>query len=219
MTNNFPSGIISQDVFNEYAANWLTVVGNNAELNQGFQTDSGKLLSVSFTMEQIQQLVSVVGAHYIMAKFLITSDGLKFTLALYAADAERNRLSSYYGAGNLSQVPGLPGAEVPDVLAEKWLECWSNDQPVTSDMFTSSMPDAPLQGYAFDVNDFLALFYDLPKIDGEILLVHFGLHEYYRGTAEGDKLTQTFGLVLRVSGQQGSSDPFYDMSAPCPPLC
>lgn len=219
MTNNSPSGIISQDIFNEYAATWLSVVANDAELNQSFQVSGSKLLSVSFTMEQIQQLVSVVGAHYIMAKFLVTASGSQFSLALYAADAERQRLSSYYIAGDTTVVPSLPGEEVPDVLANQWLENWSNASPVTREMFASSLEGAPLQGYTFDINDFLALFYDVTDIKGQTLLVHFGLHEYYRTVSGEDKLTQTFGLVLRVKDGDTSTDPFYDMSAPCPPLC
>jgi hypothetical protein len=220
MTNNSPTGIINQETFDEYANNWLTVVGNNAELQQSFQSpDGSKLTSVSFSMEQIQQLVSVVGAHYIMSRFLVASDGSKFTLTLFATDAERNKLSSFYIAGNAPQAPGLPGEEVPDVLAEGWLNNWTNANAVTNDMFTSSVAGAPLKGYTFEINDFLALFYDLPTIKGENLLVHFGLHEYYKSTEEGDKLTQTFGLVLRMSGGESSSDPYYDMSSPCPPIC
>ncbi|GAB3588219.1 hypothetical protein [Hymenobacter daeguensis] len=220
MTNNSPSGIISQAVFDEYAANWLTVVGNNDALNQCFQAPAGgKLLAVSFTMKQIQQLVSVVGAHYIMSRFLVTNDGSKFTLTLFATDAERNKLSSFYIAGNLEETPGLPGAEVPDVLAEQWLNSWQAAETVTGDMFTSCLAGVPLKGYTFDISDFLALFYGLPTIDGENLLVHFGLHEYYTATAEGDKLTQTFGLVLQRGGDAGGDDPYYDMSSPCPPIC
>lgn len=221
MTTTDTPGIISPETFTQYAANWLTVVGNEAELQQSFQspTSLSKLLSVSFTMEQIQQLVSVVGAHYIMAKFLVTTDSPKFAIALYAGNAERARLSSYYISGSIGAEVGLPGDEVPDVLAEQWLNAWSGAPQVKRDMFTSSVEDAPLQGYTFDVNDFLALFYGLPQIKGESVLVHFGLHEYYRSTTEGDKLTQTFGLVLRTNGGEGSSDPFYDMSAPCPPIC
>jgi hypothetical protein len=220
MTENSPQGIISQEVFDEFAANWLTVVSNNSELNDSFVSPAGgKLLSVSFTMEQIQQLVSVVGAHFIMSRFLITSDASKFTLTLFATDAERNKLSSFYIAGNTGETPTLPGAEVPDVLAEKWLNSWEQAGAVTSDMFTSCIPGAPLKGYTFDVSDFLALFYGLPKIEGENLLVHFGLHEYYNVVDGADKLTKTFGLVLRRSGEGGSEDPYYDMSSPCPPIC
>jgi hypothetical protein len=105
------------------------------------------------------------------------------------------------------------------VLAKQWLQTWTDAPKVLRTMFDSNITDASLQGYTFEIGDFLAMLFDLPQVAGETLPVLFGLHEYYRPGPQGDDvLAQTFGLVLRRTSA-GETATFYDMTSPCPPIC
>ncbi|OGX90363.1 hypothetical protein [Hymenobacter coccineus] len=71
------------------------------------------------------------------------------------------------------------------------------------------------------MGDFLEPLFAAQPFGAQTLRISFGLHEYY--PAEGP-LAQTFGLVLRLHDPKkldgdGSGDPFFDMSKPCPPQC
>ena len=104
-----PAGIISQQLFDQYASSWVAASNDPAGtvLAQSFQVGVGSSSSVlaglSFPALQIARLVSTVGAVHIKARFLISQDAEQkqpphFTLALFATDALDTRISSYYVA-------------------------------------------------------------------------------------------------------------------------
>ena len=223
-------GLLSQDEFNQYSADWLSLVSqtDSPGLPASFQTEAGTLVTyVSFPIKRVVELVSAVGAKQIKARFVLIADGgqKKFSLVLYAADDTQKaegRKSAYYLAEpswTAAPDPQL-GEAVPNNLAAVWLESWNNAPAVTSAMFAT--PDGPLEGYNFDLKDFLKpLFTDQPYNNQEIRL-WLGLHSYYSAT-NLDSLTQTFGLVVRrydpvPAVGKGDDELYYDLSTPCPPI-
>ena len=252
-----PRGILTQPEFEQYGAEWLRVVSgpDAAELQQSFRpaaaaaagADAAKaaplLCSVSFPTKQMARLVSTVGATHIKARFGIrpgaaNGAGPQFTLALFATNALEARVSSYYLADE-APLPGADGPdpadevqlldEVPDGLAHFWVRNWARTfraAPVTADMFAT--PYGPLQGYTFEVTDFISTLWPVTDFDQEDvrLRVRFGLHEFYQPQPDGtDRLVHTFGLVLQLwpptqvdeDGEPVVEDPFYDFSMPNPP--
>ena len=212
-----PAGVIGQQLFDQYVANWVNIVGNenNAELQLSFQQPGNKALlaAVRFPVKQIARLVSTIGAKHIKARFLVKREEKTgqphFTLALFATDALDARVSSYYvaeeywtpalaqaeplGEENQAEVSLRNPAEnqqgnVPRVLANTWLALWGNTREVTPELFASNY--GPLRGYTFELQDFLAPLGRLKSLEDEKLQVAFGLHEYYRSTSEDAALVQ-----------------------------
>ncbi|MGI4734854.1 MAG: hypothetical protein ACRYG7_06690 [Janthinobacterium lividum] len=109
-----PAGIINQKHFDRYAAKWLSVLTSrhHEKLRQSFQPNPDKgsrIPRVTFPLEHIIYLISSVGASYIQARFLLmeaqqvtdgsdaaAADQDRFTLALYATNAQGERVSAYY---------------------------------------------------------------------------------------------------------------------------
>jgi len=189
-----------------------------------------------------------------------------FSLAFFATDATGGRISAYY-LGDNSSVPapkpdaeaaGLPSpgqlapalegltldadsmtsGPVPHGIAAEWLANWANPHTEpNSAMFTTNY--GPLEGYIFDINDFLDPMFFSQPFAGKVLRIGFGLHEYYALANNGSTPTQTFGLTLRIYNEQGQvmplskkglrmtvgdavgdgpvDDTFYDLTHPYPP--
>lgn len=207
---------------------WQEVVGVPvpAQLQDSF-TYGGTLQHVSLPLDRLIGLVSTVGARFIKVKFGIVQDDVSgaphFTLILFAADNEHNRLSSYYVSdeywtGAASPAPGPLTIEVPTTLADTWLSNWHAVTTVTPELFQTAY--GPLQGYTFDLGDFLDPLRHLPGANSELRL-RFGLHQYFRpGPGGSDVEARTFGLVLQLhAAGQPATEPFFDISMPCPPTC
>ncbi|MFD2720673.1 hypothetical protein ACFST9_18270 [Hymenobacter monticola] len=223
------SSFLTQEEFNQYSAAWLSLVSqsDSPSLPGSFQAESGdRVLYVSFPILRVAELVSAVGAKQIKARFVLVPDGgqQKFSLVLFAADATQEpegRKSAYYLAEPSWTQATSPvlGETVPDNLAAIWLAGWKTAPSVTSAMFAT--PDGPLEGYNFDLKDFLnPLFTDQPY-DQQEIRVWLGLHSYYSPTILNSP-TQTFGLVVRrfdpqQTAQRSIGEMYYDMSTPCPP--
>ena len=221
--------IIDQEQFEQYAAHWLSVVSetDNPVLAKSFLTSAEeRVLHLSFPIQRIVELVSAVGVTQIKARFLLVpgpGEQACFTLALFATDAQQERLSAYYLPDSQWNAPAprpVLGEQVPRELAGVWLTNWKTVPAITAALFTTSY--GPLQGYNFDIKDFvMPLFTGQPFAQQEIRL-GLGLHEYYAATPAAEGPTQTFGLVVRLHNpaQQGQSEldePYFDMSTPCPP--
>ena len=237
-------GILSQELFVQYAASWLETVesADSTALRQSFEASGRprRLQAIHFPMPQVVRLVSTVGAARIKASFVILPTSgepggkLKFSLVLSASNSLDARVSSYYLAeeyqlpeGAEANSPDDPAAlalgAVPGVLIRDWQRLWTQAPQLLPAMFNGNY--GYLRGYTFELSDFVAA---LAKVDSPTegsLVIHFGLHEYYRpDPVAGDVLTQTFGLILQTrdvkrNGLADGNDPFYDMSAPCPPTC
>ncbi len=187
-----------------------------------------------------------------------------FSIVLYAVDSLGGRISAYY-LGSSSCAKGgnglTSGAKKPDIvdatgtaaeiapaddpslgspvafdLAKIWLTNWVNQNPISSALFGSNY--GPLQGYAFDIGDFMdPLFYSQKFGKTQELHVCFALHEYLAAFPKqpNQAITSTFGLVLRFYGTvpiqpygetklrdssaaaPEAGQPFYDLSEPSPP--
>ena len=245
-----PPTLLSQHQFNVYANAWSEAVEYGDSLPDVFQRKGQKKLAyVSFPLQSIVWLLSTVGVRHIRAAFLVKPDDTPgtdplrphFTLAFFATDAIDGRISAYY-VGDNHQAPSadqdadeeatLSSGPVPHGLAAEWLHNWTDPKAVpTSAMFTTNY--GPLQGYVFDIEDFLDPLFLSQPFEGKVLRIGFGLHEYYALADSADKRTQTFGLVLRIYDAQGSllnlkgqfqegggedvDNTFYDLTHPYPP--
>ena len=215
-----PTGIISQQVFDQYSSKWVEIIGNSNTtlLNECFKTEGHTLAHVTFPALQIARLVSTVGARHIKARFLVATVPQgellipHFTLALFATDDLNARLSSYYLADAYWKTKPTPpptvGVEIPKVLVDFWLNKWTQDTAGES---------------AITLDDFLSPLAQAKDLNETNLKISFGLHEFYRtGTDGQDALNYTFGLVVQfLTGQDNDpiDDPSFDMSQPCPPTC
>lgn len=171
--------IISKDQFEQYAANWLSLVSqpDAARLAQAFVGEYvPRLPYVSFPLASIIGVLSAVGVHQIKARFIVvpgkTAADPRFSVVLFACNAKGDRLTAYY----LAQPPrtayaaparpvrpattALAGEQVPQGLATIWLDNWNNKALVIAPaMFGQAA--GPLQGYNFGVNEFLTPLYKL----------------------------------------------------------
>ncbi|RAK66034.1 hypothetical protein [Hymenobacter edaphi] len=220
-------GIITQEQFDTATEQWREAVGthNVDELQQGF-AQGGQILSyVSFPINQITKLISTVGIHKVKAKFGLIPDAatgvLHFAVILFAADIEGARISSYYVNasywGGSSPVRPLPNAKVPNSLAQVWLDNWHGLTQIEPNLF--EVYNTTLEGYTFDAEDFIRPFFNLQVSDQSALRVYFGLHQYYQSGPSGDAETRTLGLVLQLYSVGQPSEPYFDISMPCPKTC
>lgn len=231
MTNVATSpGILSPELFNQYADQWLSAVSNpdSPVLAPSFLASGAeRLLFVSFPIQQIISLVSAVGVRAIKARFLLVPgpDGQPhFSVALFATDAEGvgERLSAYYVANEYwtasTPSPEL-GEQVPSSLAAIWMANWKGVKKITSELFATSY--GPLQGYNFDIKDFVSLLFEAQPLTAQEFRIGLSLHEYYAANGDDNTPTQTFGLVTYLYNAGQTTAPvastFYDMSGPCPP--
>lgn len=252
MRNDSIPGILSPELVEQYAARWLEAVesADPTALRRSFEAAAAgpggqprRLLAVGFGMRQLVQLVSVVGATRFKARFVLlpaaaAGGAARFALVLAATNALDARVSSYY----LAEEYALPAPEaelapradepatlalgaVPAVLGREWARRWRQAPQVEATQFAGAY--GYLRGYTFELSDLVATLAGVQSPDAGHLVLHFGLHEYYRpDPGGGDSLAQLFGLLLqlrgadkgRLDGDDGG-DPLYDMAYPCPPTC
>lgn len=267
--------IVNQHRFGRYAQAWVKAASSGKHLPEAFQKDGCERLQyAAFDFQSIVWLVSTVGARRIQAQFVLVPENQEedgkhtpayFSIVLYAVDAMGGRISAYY-LGNNTFTPSTPatnpslgkamdaerfstdpsslgGGPVAFDLAKIWLTNWTGQQTITRHLFSSNY--GPLQGYTFELDDFMdPLFYSQKFKATQVLHVGFALHEYHAAFPKHDEeaLTRTFGLVLRVYGtvetdttgdaldskqatwayatdvyDDGPGQPFYDLSHPYPP--
>ncbi|GAC1369687.1 MAG: hypothetical protein NVSMB30_07750 [Hymenobacter sp.] len=227
------TSIISQEQFDRYASEWLSLSSDpvGTELTHCFELPSEKarLLALSFPVMQMVELVSAVGVRSIKARFLVVRDldnQPHFSVALFATDAQDTRLTAYYLAERYWQPGGEQAAslrmEIANVLARHWAANWANAgrYPLAPSLFASGY--GPLRGYNFDIIDFMKPLLPLQALGDQRLLLDLGLHTYFRPGPRGDAPVATFGLMLRLTGsgvQTAGADPSYDVAQPCPPTC
>ncbi|QKG54328.1 hypothetical protein [Hymenobacter sp. BRD67] len=223
-----PGTFITQQEFNTYSAAWSEAISSGHNLPEIFQrTGQARLTYVKFSLQTIVWLLSTVGARSVKAQFLLKPDAdLKqshFTLALYATDALNGRISAYYLADNQTSSDQPPfNDQIPHDLVKAWLQNWTAAKQVTPAMFASSY--GPMEGYSFDIADFMDPLFAARTYDNKEMHIGFGLHEHY--PASGTELKQTFGLVIRIYKttqtaarvqDDPSDEPFFDLSHPFPP--
>jgi hypothetical protein len=186
----------------------------------------------------IPYLLSTVGIAQVAARFvLVTSPSEivpappRFRVVLYATDQLGGRISAYYLGDSeyhlilpTPKPTPKPGPTPPDAgydvdpmqglvpfsLISNWLTAWvtaATHQHLKPAMFATSSY-GPLQGYVFEIGDFMDQLFSAPERGSTQLYLNFGLKTYF--PAHPEKLTepaQTFGLVVRL----------YTPTAPPPP--
>ncbi|MGI4873110.1 MAG: hypothetical protein ACRYFX_18275 [Janthinobacterium lividum] len=233
--------IISSEAFNGGSLRWQQLVGqpdSQEALNNCFSTDGSRQLYLSMPVDWVRSLLSAVGCVGVNIRFLL-DENAAFLLALYAIDTQNNRVSAYYAlnaqtTAYSNRMPQGNGKEltddflsagdesngqVPHAMAKEWLDYWKAADQLTSGMFATQY--GFLKGYNFERDDLMDNLFNVVAGEEQQLRVYFGLHKYYAHDHDDDPLpTYTFGLVLRLVAPDAasSSDPFYDMSAPCPPV-
>ena len=217
--------ILDPTLYADYAGQWLNKISeqDNPDLTSYFNDGSGNRVTYAeFSIQRIIELVSAVGVRQIKARFVLLpgqgDDQLLFSLVLFATDADDRQLSAYYLPDSTAATSSLPAERVPGGLAGLWEEYWKTEATLTTAMFKTSY--GPLEGYNFDIKDFLApLFTGTTSYTNQQVRLKLGLHQYI--AADTTTLTQTFGLVVRrFDGDQqvqGAAADDYDMSTPCPP--
>ena len=180
------TGIISQQLFDQYSAAWVELINQPTEELQllGCFTSIDLagihlITGLGFSTEKIAQLVSTIGAVRIKARFILLPvstqpGGQQFSLVLFATDSLDTRVSSYYvpEATYTDTIPFTaptrPGQlavhknQVHYVLAERWRQNWAarqgqtNSPDILHDLFETHY--GPLRGYTYELSDFTALF-------------------------------------------------------------
>lgn len=245
---------LPQKDFADYAAAWATFIASAsaAEVQQLFRAAESKLaqLFVSFDLRSaIIPLLSTVGIELVRTRFVLLpagpSEATRFGLAIYAADAQGGRISAYYlgTSGWTDLVPQLKTCEplsnssaaelkglVPFDLAKSWVcnWCWAVEaQALDAAAFATSY--GPLQGYDFELGDFLDPLFQMQNPEASAVRAVFGLKRYYPAYPENlEQPTSTFELVMRLYSPKGSGGnpdvlggngggPSYDQSTPNPP--
>jgi hypothetical protein len=229
------SYLLSQDDYTQYAAAWKEFAGpSGANLTEAFLGPDGKrLVALSFPLQRIKWLVSAVGVRQIRARFLLIpgAQGERFNLVLFATDATGYRLSAYYLPDPyFSASVSKDGLEerIPLDLASDWQANWDDAHDIKADMFISydatSHEAVTLEGYNFEIKDFVSALFGTSSVPGESITLALGLHEYHAPTATSEAdLTSTFGLVLQAPGEGdaarglAAASRAFDMAFPCPP--
>ena len=253
------SAILTQVEFDRYAAAWAQFIDRAAsdEVERLFQA-KGKLRQnyVSFDLtDSIVNLLSTVGIRKVVARFVllptdVADDNPRFRVVLYAADGLVGRISAYYLGATVwvaapkadeqfaEPLPGEGAGQVAFSVAKFWLQAWATPKPTDPQlevrlsplMFMTSY--GPLQGYTFELSDFMGpLFIPAPKAGTTEVLalrLYFGLKSYYPAYPENlEHPHQTFGLVVRLfkldikdtdgTGGSDTGGPSYDMAQSNPP--
>jgi hypothetical protein len=246
----FVEKILTQFEFDAAAIAWASFIQNASpgEVQALFQAGNGASFlyqtSVSFDLtgtatapSYLAALLSTPGIAQVNIRFVLlplaepSADAPappRFRLVLYAADERGGRLSAYYQSDAAWQeIAPLAdsGGLVPYNLIKGWLNAWAEGavaQQLRPALFATTY--GPLQGYNFELRDFLDPLFAVKSFTDQRLFIRFGLKTYYPAYPEALAApAQTFGLVVRLyspsSGADGAelSGPSYDLSVQVPP--
>ena len=152
----------------------------------------------------------------------------RFGIALYATDALGGRISTYFlndpepapatvtaptehktleeiKSGHETATYGVAATDdgadasgqVPFNLVKKWINNWQSAPQLSTAMFQTHY--GPLQGYNFQLSDFVDPLFQAKTFVQNTLRVIFDLKAYYPAYPERQaQPTQTFGVVLRL---------------------
>jgi hypothetical protein len=235
MPENQAADSITQDKYDDYIANWLSLVAStdHTALPKAFQIpEVNRINFLNFTIDQITALTAAE-VTLIKARFLAIPDGssiMRFSTAMFGLDADGKRLTEYYvpmppQAGPPATQPTGSAAEsgthITRKLAMEWLTAWA-DTPTSSALFKVS-PDTALRGYNFEVSALKDPLAAAQPTDGKGLFLNLGLHQ----NPYSPDLAYTLDLVFYVnmlgSRAQGTlaglpeDESYYNGGYPCPP--
>ncbi|RZK23638.1 MAG: hypothetical protein EOO56_04400 [Hymenobacter sp.] len=240
---------LTQSEFDAVASAWAAFLNraSPAEVQALFHSGSPESrlyqTSVRFDLTTtITELLSTVGIGRVLVRFVLLPPAgpgepvpapPRFRLVLYAADQLGGRISAYYQSDAAWQEikpkdPADYQGLVPYNLIKNWLNAWvtvATKRQLNAAMFATKY--GPLQGYDFELSDFMDSLFPTKSFDNQHLYIRFGLKTYYPAYPEKLKEpVQTFGLVVRLYSPQGSEDmegsddtggPSYDLAQAYPP--
>ena len=225
--------LVSQDDFEKYTYLWENQLNDptGVALSDYFPSpdDKTKFLSyVYLPVEELIRLISAVGTVTVKARFGIwpVEDRFVFTIFLFGCDSQNTPTTGYISTSfenpQTLQQPGCNvGEEVPDALVMEWIKNWQNCSEIERSLF--EVPDGPLRGYTFVLDDFMDTMFPLSEIANQHLRISFALHKFYKPGPLENALTATFGLVLDIpvdtSNATAVTHAYYDISMPCPSTC
>jgi len=235
MPENQAADSISQEDYDTYTANWLTLVNDPdpTALPKAFQIpEVSRINFLNFTLDQVTALVAP-DVVTIKARFLAIADGanvLRFSTALFGLDADNKRLTDYYvplppQAGGPTTEPASSGTGPNPHISRKdaleWLTAWVDANALTASLF--STPNGPLRGYNFGVGTLKDPLAAAQPTDGKGLFLNLGLHH----DPTSPQIPQTLDLVLYInmlgSRTQGTlagapdDESYYNGGHGCPP--
>ncbi len=246
--------ILTQSEFDAVSSAWTSFIERSSpsEVQALFQTAKGTSqryqTSVSFDLtgtatspSYLAALLSTPSLAQVMARFVLlppaepepstsTPAAPRFRVVLYAADLRGGRLSAYYQSDAAwqeikpAQLDNFQGL-VPYNLIKGWLNAWvavATAQQLRPALFSTAY--GPLQGYNFDLGDFLDPLFAAKSFTGQRLFIRFGLKTYYPAYPENLAApAQAFGLVVRLYSPSDEADadelrgPSYDLALQVPP--
>ncbi|MBD2755451.1 hypothetical protein [Spirosoma validum] len=226
------SGIIKDQDF----LNWTNAWSESEFSKSGFaHLFAQKQEGVQFSDESMFDIVSTIGLDTIQVRFGLNSDDKEnqFQVFMYGIDGLGTRVTPYYGSspivssGELGDTPH----EVPDVVAQQWMDLWKKalqEDSVNASSFKTNY--GYLRGYGYAMRSVVDTLFPGPDVKANIINVFFGLHQYLGRAADPENPTFTFGLILhsqivkpgdnqKVLGNDNDESVYYDLSTPCPPTC
>jgi hypothetical protein len=233
MPENQTADSITQDQYDTYTADWLTLATDSTALPLAFQVSEVNHINfLNFTIDQVNALV-VSGVTLIKARFLAIEDDQKikrFSTALFGLGADGNRLTEYYvplppQAGGPTTQPASSGTSPNPHITRKqaleWLTAWDNTPP-TPALFQVA-PNTTLRGYNFEVSALKDPLAAAQPTDGKGLFLNLGLHQ----NPYSPDLAYTLDLIFYVnmlgSRAQGTlaglpeDESYYNGGHACPP--
>lgn len=246
LTQSTANATITEWEFNQYTSAWMTALEDPTDteherLQSYFTSNKNRIDRFYFKVQDIIHVLSTLRLHTIMVRFGITAqpgatEPPLFTPILVGYDPSGLRVTPYYcGKPQIQDGCSIPGQmqtpslftdyssdQVPDILADAWIQNWGSVE-IDPSLFQTSF--GYLRGYTFLMQDFLDTLFPLNSnsAKGTYVVVHLAAHEYYDSD---NQPKSTFGLVLsaQLSADNSSTNTiarqfYYDLSAPCPPTC
>lgn len=225
MNDNTIPHLITEQVYENWAIAWKELETETKSF-EFFKSEKGALTAVVFDGENISSLISTTGISTIKIRFGFDKEEGSFKIILYGTDLSGQILTPYYVPARTvySGKSLLEGhGKVPKELMNQWLENWveqvDNDTVASKNFMT---PYGFTRGYNYPLEEFIQPLFKFEK--SPEIFVCFVMHKYfginYLTTKE---TTSTFGVVLQGRGvateNDSKSDPYYDLTAPCPRTC
>lgn len=217
--------LITEQVFENWAIAWKELEAYTKPYDF-FKSEKGLLTAVVFDGGNISSLLSTTGIGTIKIRFGYDKETSSFKIILFGTDLTGQILTPYYvpARNEYSDKDLLEGSgKVPIELINQWKENWldkAEQDTITNKNFIT--PYGFTRGYNYPLEEFIQTLFKFKKAPD--IFICFVMHEYYGiNYLTTKETTSTFGVVLQgrgtVADNDSKSDPYYDLTAPCPRTC
>jgi len=216
--------LISEQVFD----NW-TIAWKELEFDQKpyefFKKDGQLLTAVVFDATDMTSLISTTGVSTVKVRFGLDAENVAFKIILFGTDSYGQILTPYYvSARDVYSGLGDDEGEVPIELINQWKKNWiekGSSGEISNKSFLT--PYGFTRGYNYPLKEFIQTLFKFETAPD--IFIEFVLHEYYGvNYLKTQEITSTFGVVLHGKDSSkelndGKTDGYYDLTAPCPRTC